>query len=57
MDANLSPYQNVMNVARKKGEAVASLFPNDVVLSTDTIVCLDGKFMESLKTGKMHIIP
>ncbi|CDE26912.1 maf-like protein FUAG_01541 [Clostridium sp. CAG:307] len=52
MDANLSPYQNVMNVARKKGEAVASLFPNEVVLSTDTIVCLDGKIYGKPKDRK-----
>lgn len=52
MDANLSPYQNVMNVARKKGEAVASLFPDDVVLSTDTIVCLDGKIYGKPKDRK-----
>ena len=41
-----------MNVARKKGEAVASLFPNDVVLSTDTIVCLDGKIYGKPKDRK-----
>ena len=43
MDASLTPYQTVMNVARRKGEAVYQDFPNDVILSTDTIVCLDGK--------------
>ena len=46
MDVSLSPYQNVMNVARKKGEAGASLF------STDTIVCLDGKIYGKPKDRK-----
>ena len=42
MDPQLSPYQNVMNVALKKGEAIYCDHLDDVVLSTDTIVCLDG---------------
>ncbi len=41
INPKLNVYQNAMLVARKKGEAVFKECPNDVVLSTDTMVYMN----------------
>ena len=41
----LPPIDAVRNIAKKKGEAVDKLYPNDLVISADTIVVLDNKII------------
>ena len=40
---NLSPEENVMNIAKTKGENVFLRHPDDIIISADTIVVLDNK--------------
>ncbi len=44
-DPALSPEETVKSLAVIKGEAVAAGFPEDTVISADTIVVLDGKIL------------
>lgn len=49
------PKEYVSQIARKKGEVLASLHPDDTILTADTIVYSDGKVYpkpESLETAK-----
>ena len=48
-DPLLSPEETVKALAVIKGEAVAADFPDDVIISADTIVVLDNKIL-----GKPH---
>ncbi len=48
-DPTLSAEETVKELARIKGEAVARDFPSDTVISSDTIVVLDGNIL-----GKPH---
>lgn len=48
-DPSLSPEETVKALAVLKGEAVAADFSDDVIISADTIVVLDGKIL-----GKPH---
>ena len=40
-----NPKKLVMRLAKGKGEAVAKEFPDNTVLSADTVVCLKGKIL------------
>ena len=44
-DPDLSAEETVKSLAVIKGEAVADSFPDDTVISADTIVVLDGKIL------------
>ena len=37
----LSPVEAVKDIAKRKGEAVDKLYPNDLIISADTIVVID----------------
>ena len=64
----LSPIEAVQDIAKRKGEAVDNLYPNDLVISADTIVVLDnqiiGKPLDEedakrilrLLSGKVHYV-
>lgn len=39
----LSPIENTVNIAKSKGEEILKRFPNDIIISCDTIVLLDNK--------------
>lgn len=41
----LSPCDAVKDIARRKGEAVMNLYPNDLVISADTIVVIDNEII------------
>ena len=41
----LSPINAVEDIAKRKGEAVEKLYPNDLIISADTIVVLDNKII------------
>ena len=41
----LSPIEAVKDIARRKGEAVYKSYPNDLVISADTIVVIDNKIL------------
>lgn len=65
---NLSPIEAVKDIAKRKGEAVDKLYPNDLIISADTIVVLDNQIIgkpideqdakEMLKklSGKVHYV-
>lgn len=40
-----SPIEAVMDIARRKGEAVYAYYPDDLVISADTIVVLNNKII------------
>ena len=40
---NLSPIENTLNIAKQKGESIFKLYPEDIVISCDTIVYIDNK--------------
>lgn len=40
---DLSPIENTMNIAKAKGEEVFKRYPDNIVISCDTIVLLDNK--------------
>ena len=42
---NLPPIEAVKDIAKRKGEAVDSLYPNDLIISADTIVVLDNEII------------
>ena len=42
---NLPPLEAVLEIAKRKGEAVFKSHPDDIVLSADTIVVLDNKII------------
>lgn len=42
---NLSPIEAVKDIAKRKGEAVDKLFPNDLVISADTVVVIDNQII------------
>ena len=42
---NLSPIEAVKDIAKRKGEAVYKSYPDDLVISADTIVVLDNKII------------
>ena len=42
---SLSPIEAVKDIARRKGEAVYNLYPNDLVISADTIVVLNNQII------------
>ncbi len=44
------PKKYAMDVARGKAEALAQLYPDDIILTADTIVYLDGKLFLKPKT-------
>ena len=66
VDPSLSPLEAVEVIAKRKGEKVFSMHPNDVVLSADTIVVIDNmiigkpkdeqdaKRILRLLSGRMH---
>lgn len=41
----LSPINAVEDIAKRKGEVVEKLYPNDLIISADTIVVLDDKII------------
>ena len=41
----LSPIEAVKDIARRKGEAVDKLYPNDLIISADTIVVIDDQII------------
>ena len=41
----LSPIEAVKDIAKRKGEAVDKLYPNDLVISADTIVVLNNQII------------
>ena len=41
----LPPIEAVKDIAKRKGEAVDKLYPNDLVISADTIVVLDNQII------------
>ncbi len=41
----LTPVEAVKDIARRKGEAVDRLYPNDLIISADTIVVLNSKII------------
>ena len=41
----LTPIEAVQDIAKRKGEAVDSLYPNDLIISADTIVVLDNQII------------
>ena len=42
---NLSPKEAVKDIAKRKGEVVYKSYPNDLVISADTIVVLDNEII------------
>ena len=42
---DLSPIEAVKDIARRKGEAVDQFYPNDLIISADTIVVLDNEII------------
>ena len=48
----LSPIEAVQDIAKRKGEAVDALYPNDLIISADTIVVLDGEIIGKPKDEK-----
>ena len=42
---SLSPINAVEDIAKRKGEAVEKLYPNDLIISADTIVVLDDEII------------
>ena len=42
---NLSPIEAVKDIAKRKGEAVYKDYPDDLVISADTIVVIDNKII------------
>lgn len=41
----LSPIEAVKDIAKRKGEAVDKLYPNDLIISADTIVVFDNQII------------
>ena len=41
----LTPIEAVQDIAKRKGEAVDSLYPNDLIISADTFVVLDNQII------------
>ena len=41
----LSPIEAVQDIAKRKGEAVDNLYPNDLIISADTIVVINNKII------------
>lgn len=41
----LSPIKAVEDIAKRKGEAVEKFYPNDLIISADTIVVLDNRII------------
>ena len=41
----LSPVEAVKDIAKRKGEAVDKFYPNDLIISADTIVVLDNQII------------
>lgn len=41
----LTPVEAVKDIAKRKGEAVDKLYPNDLIISADTIVVLNSKII------------
>ena len=41
----LSPIEAVEHIAKRKGEAVDKLYPNDLIISADTIVVIDNQII------------
>ena len=41
----LSPIEAVQDIAKRKGEAVEKNYPNDLIISADTVVVLDNKII------------
>lgn len=41
----LSPIEAVQDIARRKGKAVDKYYPNDLIISADTIVVLDNQII------------
>ena len=64
----LAPIEAVKDIARRKGEAVEKYYPNDIIVSADTIVVLDdqiigkpideedAKRILKLLSGKSHYV-
>ena len=42
---SLSPIEAVQDIAKRKGEAVDPIYPNDLIISADTIVVLDNEII------------
>lgn len=45
VEQKMSPLEYVNEIAKRKGLAVAKDYPNDVIISADTIVTIDGKII------------
>lgn len=45
VDKSLSPLEAVMTIAKRKGDKIHQQFPNETVVSADTIVVIDGKII------------
>ena len=65
---NLSPIEAVKDIAKRKGEVIDPLYPNDLIVSADTIVVLDNQIIGKPKdiedakrilrllSGKSHFV-
>ena len=49
----LTPYDRVCALARSKAEQIAPLYPNSLILGSDTMVVLDGVALGKPKDEKM----
>ena len=45
VDPSLSPLEAVMTIAKRKGDKISKEYPNDVVISADTIVVIDNQII------------
>ena len=52
MDKSQTPAHEVAAVSARKAAKIAAMHPDDVIVSADTIVVIDGKFSENRRMSK-----